>query len=289
MMARRDAGWRDLGASAALHGSLLGLALAFASATGPGPRLPGAPGAGEGPSGAPQGVFPVALLGGEAGATARAVLETRGSAGDRRSSGDRESVVAGERAPAPPEPANELRAAEASHELLPESDARPEPKRPSESSIAPATGDEPGGALEARAATSGRTAGQDAVGPEGETSASGPEAGPGGAGGATRAAGGGVGGAPGPGGSDLLPPSPLHIAVPALAGGLDPRRVRGAHVRLLVYVTESGDVSDVKVLSSSGIDKLDMAAESAARRLRYAPGSRAGSPVAMWTEAEIAF
>lgn len=247
MRTRRDTGWRELGASAALHGSLLGLVLAFASATGPGPRLPGAPGSGEDPSGAAMNVFPVALLGGEASG---------------------ESFVAGDRAPAPAQPVDQLRAAEASQI---ESGA-------------------PSGALEARAATSGRTTGPGAVGPEGEESGSEPgEAAPGGAGGASGSSGGGAGGAPGPGGSDVLPPSPLHIAVPALPRGLDPRRVRGAHVRLLLYVSESGDVSDVKVLSSSGIEKLDTAAESAVRRLRYAPGSRAGSPVAMWTEAEISF
>jgi TonB family protein len=117
------------------------------------------------------------------------------------------------------------------------------------------------------------------------------EAGTDGAGGDEAGGEGGEGaGLPGsPGISDEIPPTPLHLALPALPHGLAVDAGRGGIARLLIYIDEKGEVRDVKLLSSTGIEALDRSAVDAARRMRYRPGSRRGAPAAMWTEAEVLF
>lgn len=85
------------------------------------------------------------------------------------------------------------------------------------------------------------------------------------------------------------PPVPLHVAVPALPRELDASAAHGSRVRLLIAVSESGEVEGVNLLQSSGLPALDGSAVEAARKLRYLPATRDGIPVAAVTEAEIAF
>jgi TonB family protein len=68
---------------------------------------------------------------------------------------------------------------------------------------------------------------------------------------------------------------------------MDAGKAHGATVRVLLYVTETGEVRDVKLVAGSGFDVLDESALEAARRIRYSPGSEGGVPAAMWTQAEI--
>lgn len=89
--------------------------------------------------------------------------------------------------------------------------------------------------------------------------------------------------------SDLVPPTPLHLALPGFPAGIDRERARGTRVTLAIHVLDSGEINDVKVLSSSGIDALDESALGAGRRLRYAPGTENGEPISMWAQTEITF
>ncbi len=287
----RDMGWREIGASAALHGSLLGLALTLASAAGPGPRFPGAPGESGGLSGGggPQ-VFPVALLAGKGGgATGTSLADDvlrPGEAPEVSASASQattlESVPPAERAtdhvplPAPETSVPESRpdAGRAAVAPMAATQSFPQP-------VEAASGEEFGAVADVAAARTGESAanrpgdGGPAAGANGAISGAGVSS--------------GTGSAPGPGGSDVVPPSPLHISIPALPRGVDAGQARGPRVRLLIYVTELGEVSEVKLLSGTGIADLDASAIKAAWRMRYVPGSKAGRPTAMWSEAEVHF
>jgi protein TonB len=61
-------------------------------------------------------------------------------------------------------------------------------------------------------------------------------------------------------------------------------------VTLSAYVLESGRVGEVKVVKSSGFDKLDEAAvKEVQRNWRFVPGKEDGKPVAMWHTFQVTF
>jgi TonB family protein len=89
--------------------------------------------------------------------------------------------------------------------------------------------------------------------------------------------------------AELIQAVPLYAAVPTLPRELASKRIGGATVKLQVYVQKSGEVTEVNLLHSSGIESLDQAAMEAAERLRYTPAFLSGVPTASWTEVEISF
>ena len=60
-------------------------------------------------------------------------------------------------------------------------------------------------------------------------------------------------------------------------------------VRLKVLVTESGEVSRVSVVQSSGDERLDRAATDWVRRWKYLPAVQDGTPRAVETYAKVTF
>jgi periplasmic protein TonB len=61
-------------------------------------------------------------------------------------------------------------------------------------------------------------------------------------------------------------------------------------VTLAAYVLESGKVGEIKVVKSSGFDKLDDAAlKDVQRNWRFVPGKEDGKPVAMWHTFQVTF
>jgi periplasmic protein TonB len=60
-------------------------------------------------------------------------------------------------------------------------------------------------------------------------------------------------------------------------------------VMLSVYVLENGRIGDVRLEQSSGYERLDESALREARKWRFKPGMRDGSPVAMWKQVPITF
>lgn len=90
-----------------------------------------------------------------------------------------------------------------------------------------------------------------------------------------------------------------NVTVPAQAIAeahvfpLLPKTIRAAGtplVRLLVFVNESGSVSDAKVQASSGIATLDqLAIDWVKTHWRYRPALRGGIPYAVETTAVVAF
>jgi protein TonB len=97
---------------------------------------------------------------------------------------------------------------------------------------------------------------------------------------------------------DVSPPQPVVVEP-----RIDPRRglsepaypsseIRLEHegtVLLSVYILANGRVGDVKLEKSSGYPKLDESALREARVWRFQPGSRDGTPVAMWKQLPISF
>jgi hypothetical protein len=253
-----DTGWREVAVSAALHGSALLLATVLASGAGPGPRLPGSPGEQGGPSGAggPR-VFPVALLAAVGGS--RTDVSSTENAAPSVAAAEASLTSPASALEAVPTAGRETPPAVASETVPVEGAEIVEESEKSRLFVTGAPGSSVASAREGEQAAAGLT---------GSVAGLATDPGVGGFSGG--------GGAPGPGGSDIVPPTPLHIAVPAIPQGLDAARVKGARTRLLIYVNEEGEVSEVNLLS-------------AARRMRYSPGSQAGSPAAMWTQAEISF
>lgn len=71
-----------------------------------------------------------------------------------------------------------------------------------------------------------------------------------------------------------------------------PQEIRLSHtgtVLLSVYVLENGRVGEVRLDQSSGYERLDESALREARKWRFEPGMRDGSPVAMWKQVPIRF
>jgi periplasmic protein TonB len=61
-------------------------------------------------------------------------------------------------------------------------------------------------------------------------------------------------------------------------------------VTLAAYVLDSGKVGEVKIVKSSGFDKLDEAAvKEVQRNWRFVPGKEDGKPVAMWHTFQVTF
>ncbi len=71
-------------------------------------------------------------------------------------------------------------------------------------------------------------------------------------------------------------PTPGYPEMAAQAG------VEGT-VTLWVYVSASGNVSDVRLYNSSGVNSLDEAAQSAAWNTRWTPAQNNSIPVGVWT------
>jgi protein TonB len=60
-------------------------------------------------------------------------------------------------------------------------------------------------------------------------------------------------------------------------------------VVLRAFIEADGTASRVELLRSSGFDRLDRAALTAAKDWRYRPGTRAGRPEAMWFKLPVVF
>lgn len=60
-------------------------------------------------------------------------------------------------------------------------------------------------------------------------------------------------------------------------------------VRLSVFVSATGQASEIKILKSSGYPNLDAAAVSCARKSLYQSALREGNPIAAWVEASFRF
>lgn len=61
-------------------------------------------------------------------------------------------------------------------------------------------------------------------------------------------------------------------------------------VTLAAYVLETGKVGEIKIVKSSGFDKLDQAAvQEVQRNWRFVPGKEDGKPVAMWHTFQVTF
>lgn len=63
----------------------------------------------------------------------------------------------------------------------------------------------------------------------------------------------------------------------------------GGTVGVLVRVEPDGWPDSPRVIASSGVGQLDMAALRATRELRFAPATRGGRPVGIWVEFSIIF
>lgn len=60
-------------------------------------------------------------------------------------------------------------------------------------------------------------------------------------------------------------------------------------VLISVYILADGRVGDVKLISSSGIPKLDQSAMREAKKWRFVPGTTDGKPMAMWKQLPVTF
>lgn len=61
-------------------------------------------------------------------------------------------------------------------------------------------------------------------------------------------------------------------------------------VTLAAYVLETGKVGEIKIVKSSGFEKLDQAAvQEVQRNWRFVPGKEDGKPVAMWHTFQVTF
>jgi TonB family protein len=60
-------------------------------------------------------------------------------------------------------------------------------------------------------------------------------------------------------------------------------------VVLLVHVTATGEVDDVRRSESTDCPPCETAAIASAWQLRFTPGTRAGEPAAMWVRYPVTF
>jgi TonB family protein len=63
----------------------------------------------------------------------------------------------------------------------------------------------------------------------------------------------------------------------------------GGTVGLLIRVTATGEVDQVRLRRSSGIDALDRAGLAGVQALRFRPAVREGEPVTTWVEFDVGF
>jgi len=60
-------------------------------------------------------------------------------------------------------------------------------------------------------------------------------------------------------------------------------------VVISIYILADGRVGEVKLISSSGIPKLDQSAMREAKKWRFVPGTSDGQPMAMWKQLPVTF
>jgi len=60
-------------------------------------------------------------------------------------------------------------------------------------------------------------------------------------------------------------------------------------VVLSIYILADGRVGEVRLVSSSGIPKLDQSAMREAKKWRFVPGTSDGQPMAMWKQLPVTF
>ncbi|GFE79307.1 hypothetical protein GCM10011487_13070 [Steroidobacter agaridevorans] len=99
-------------------------------------------------------------------------------------------------------------------------------------------------------------------------------------------------------GGDVAPPAPMVVEprIDARRGLSEPYYppdvIRGGGegtVVLSIYILADGRVGDVRLISSSGIAKLDQSAMREAKKWRFVPGTSDGKPMAMWKQLPVTF
>lgn len=99
-------------------------------------------------------------------------------------------------------------------------------------------------------------------------------------------------------GGGVAPPAPTVVEprIDARRGLSEPYYppdvIRGGGegtVVLSIYILADGRVGDVKLISSSGIPKLDQSALREAKKWRFVPGTSDGKPMAMWKQLPVTF
>jgi protein TonB len=97
---------------------------------------------------------------------------------------------------------------------------------------------------------------------------------------------------------DVSPPAPMVVEpkIDSRRGLSEPpypsSEIRQGHegtVLLSLHILADGRVGEVKLERSSGFAKLDESAMREAKRWRFIPGTRDGSPFAMWKQVPITF
>ncbi|WP_157994540.1 energy transducer TonB [Peristeroidobacter agariperforans] len=99
-------------------------------------------------------------------------------------------------------------------------------------------------------------------------------------------------------GGGVAPPVPMVVEprIDARRGLSEPYYppdvIRGGGegtVVLSIYILADGRVGDVRLISSSGIAKLDQSAMREAKKWRFVPGTSDGKPMAMWKQLPVTF
>jgi protein TonB len=99
-------------------------------------------------------------------------------------------------------------------------------------------------------------------------------------------------------GGSVAPPAPVVVEprIDARRGLSEPyypvdviRNGGEGTVVLSIYILADGRVGEVKLLSSSGIAKLDDSAMREAKKWRFVPGTSDGKPMAMWKQVPVTF
>lgn len=99
-------------------------------------------------------------------------------------------------------------------------------------------------------------------------------------------------------GGDVVPPAPVVVEprIDARRGLSEPYYpvdvIRGGGegtVVISIYILADGRVGAVKLISSSGITKLDDSAMREAKKWRFVPGTSDGQPMAMWKQLPVTF
>ena len=93
-----------------------------------------------------------------------------------------------------------------------------------------------------------------------------------------------------------IPAPPVESASLSVTKRIDPvyppasrRAGEAGQVQLRVLVDESGRPREVKVLKSSGFERLDEAAVTAIKRWLFAPARQGSGPVTAWTQVNVLF
>jgi len=89
-------------------------------------------------------------------------------------------------------------------------------------------------------------------------------------------------------GGGFIPPVPIFRKKPSYPPAAIKRGYAG-RVLLRLFVSVAGDVSEVKLLRSSGYRVLDGAAIKAVKSWRFSPAVKGGRPVGLWVEVPIVF